>query len=135
MESFMISRLATIAPDLEAAIANARPSLRRRIASVVSSWAADRVGWSYSADAGSLSEILQELDQRYFALQELRESGGCSEAAVMAAFNLARAVSSAVFASEEQASEAAYEAVMATGDLSGVRRVVLSILSGTSPTT
>jgi hypothetical protein len=130
----MISRLATVAPDLEAAIANAEPALRRRVASVVSNWAATRVGWSYPADAGALSAELQELDERYFALQELYETGGCSWAAVMAAFNLARTVGSAVFALGGQASEAVYEAVMATDDLTSVRQVVLSVLRESSST-
>jgi hypothetical protein len=127
-----ISRLASAAPDLEEALDASSRTLRLGVAAHIARWAAERVGWSRPSGPGSLAAITEDLDERYFALQELREQGRCSKAEVSLAFSLARAASSAAFADQGEASEAIYEAISATDDLPGVREAVSSFLAGSS---
>ena len=126
-----ISRLVSIAPDLEAAISAASPAVRVSVASFAASWAAGRVGWSQPGGSVSLATVAEELDDHYLSLQE---SVGGPDAEVTAAFGRARAASCAAFAAEGNASEAVYEAIMATGDLPGARDAISSALSGPSAT-
>ena len=76
--------------------------------------------------------LVEELDSRYFELQELLDEGEKSKADVLVAFRRARAANALAFAVRGEADEAVYEAAASTEDVQALRQVVMEAL-GTSP--
>jgi hypothetical protein len=140
------SRLILTDRDLFARVQSADRVQRRHAAVAVSRWAVSRVALAHpsleyafavlesgvpvsSAVASAVQQLVSELDGKYFELQQQAEAGVVSRAEVIAAFGLARAANSVLFALSEDTAEAAYEASTATDARSEVREVVLSALS------
>jgi hypothetical protein len=81
------------------------------------------------ASASAVVKLASYLDGKYLRLQQqIEESGGVSEAQVLAAFSQARAADSVGYALSGDADEAAYEAIQATDKLPEVHAVVLAAL-------
>jgi hypothetical protein len=95
-------------------------------------WAVGRVGLAHPVIAAALragySEavpvLAAELDDLYLELQGRSDADGPDSPAVLAAFAHARAAAAVVFAAEDQAEEAVYEAALATDAVAELRPVV-----------
>jgi hypothetical protein len=128
----MRTRLNTVAPDLEANVLAMTPDRRRATAWSAARWALGMVQLSHPAiekalltgQADTLASTVEELDERYFILQESKDSGRASEEDVLRAFAVARAVSALEFAMRDEPLEAIYEAGMATDDWPALRSLV-----------
>jgi hypothetical protein len=123
--------------DLDAPLAAAPDAVRVQAGWAVAQWAIQHNGLSHPALAqarlGGPSEpiaaLVEELDNRYFELQELLdEEGERSKADVLAAFRRARAANSLEFAVRGEADEAVYEAAASTEDVGTLRQVVMGAL-------
>ena len=133
----MQSRLSTVAPKLEAALARAgfaksneaalaaaRPATETcNLADVAPELAATRDNLS------SIEALVGVLDEEYFAAHERFENGSAPESAYVVPFCRARAASALAFALRGEASEAVYEAIIATDNLSDVSRTVEHVLA------
>ena len=131
-----MTRLYSIAPDLDFSIA-AAPIDRREVASwEAARWAVQRVGLSIPAineamntgRLGNVPFVIAELDERYFELQELMEAGQGSQDEVIVAFSMARAAQAVGFAASGEHVEAVYEAGIAADDWPGLRALISSCL-------
>jgi hypothetical protein len=139
------SRLTTIDPSLVAALDAAQPTQRRAasLAAVAFAVTANastqpildaalqvlRVGSLADTEIlTAVNELVSQLDDHYFSLAELAESGGASQDTVLVAFQQARAANALAFALAGQADEAIYEAFAATNDVAGLRKLVVSAL-------
>jgi hypothetical protein len=131
------TRLQTVAPDLDKAIAAAPAEVASSAAWAAARWAVEQVGLSHPAIAEALSgtcvgkvpALAARLDKEYFALDN---DGRAPEATVLDVFSKARAASAVEFAARGEAAEAIYEAIIATDDIASVRSVVLSALRPSS---
>jgi hypothetical protein len=152
----MRTRLNTIAPDLDATLAAAPAQSTRQAAWSAARWAVERVGLDHPAvrealtthRLGSVPRLVNELDERYFALSQKREEErdqrymarpeeheeiSVSNEEVRAAFRLARAAAAVEFAASGEPIEAIYEAAHAADEIPAipeVRRLVARSLSG-----
>ena len=76
-----------------------------------------------------IAALVEELDNRYFKLEELLdEEGEGSKADVLVAFRRARAANALEFAVRGEADEAIYEAAAAAEDVQELRQVVMEAL-------
>ena len=124
----MISRLATIAPDLVASLEHQQPRRLRLVAASGAGLAVERVCLSdprLEAALGALREgrlgdtsertgvqcLAREIDEMAWDAQERAEAGGGSREAYVIAFRKARAAAAVGFALEADALTAALEAV------------------------
>ena len=125
------SRLSTIAPDLDDLLRTIPPGFRVYAGWEAARWAVGRVGLEHPVIAAALragySEavpaLAAELDDRYLKLLGLHETSGI-DTEVGTAFAHARAAAAIVFAAEDQAEEAVYEAALATDAVAELRPVV-----------
>ncbi len=117
----MSTRLHTIAPDLEDALAAASAERCREAAWAAARWAAERAGLPADADTHAIHELAEELDNRYL---EMNDGESDSEASVLALFSKARAASAVKFAVLGEPVEAIYEAGIATDDVQTLRTIV-----------
>ncbi len=130
------SRLSAEYPDLSTAIAAAPADRRRRAGWAAAQWAIRVSGLSHpvvaAAEIGgsteAIAEVVEELDDRYFELQELCDEGKCSKADMLAAFAQARAANALEYAMQGDAAEAVYEATVCSDDHSELRKLVASAL-------
>ena len=126
------SRLNTIAPDLDDLLRTIPPGFRVYAGWEAARWAVERVGLEHPIIAGALraeySEsvpvLAAELDDRYLELLGLSEAGDDISPKAQTAFSHARAAAAIVFAAEDQAEEAVYEAALATDAVAELRPVV-----------
>lgn len=121
----MQMRLFTVAPDLVELIDGATEHQRALIGSELAAWALNHssyVGLAPSS-AEEAEKVLNELENEYFRLQELADSGSVSEAQVLVAFSKARAMHAYLFTFSNEVAEVAYEAIMATDDLSRAKAI------------
>ena len=126
-----ISRLSTIAPDLDELLRTIPPGFRVYAGWEAARWAVERVMLEHPVIAAALragySEavpvLAAELDGRYLELLGMSEPGGITPE-VKTAFSHARAAAAIVFAAEDQAEEAVYEAALATDAVAELRPVV-----------
>jgi hypothetical protein len=126
------SRLSTIAPDLDDLLQSIPPGFRVYAGWEAARWAVGRVGLDHPVIAAALragySEavpvLAAELDDQYLELQGRADSAGRDSPAVLTAFAHARAAAAVVFAAEDQAEEAVYEAALATDAVAELRPVV-----------
>jgi hypothetical protein len=129
----MRTRLNTVAPDLEETVLAMTPARRRAMALSAVRWALDLVQLSHpvvekalvTGQADALDAFVRELDERYFLLQESKDSGRVSEEEILRAFALARTVSALEFAIRDEPLEALYEVGIATDNWPALRNVVL----------
>ncbi len=148
----MSTRLDSIAPELVARITGASPQQQRRIAVEAASLAVTAVGLHNPATehalrvlrAGGLDsqvrqaveQLVEQLDETAWDLQEQAEGGRAEQAAYQQAFQRARAASSLAFALADDpqaaALEGVYEAEAATTDLAQVTRIVADIAPETT---
>jgi hypothetical protein len=134
------TRLDTLAPDLDVALRDAPAERRVSAGWLAARWAVDRTGLRNQAvDAAlagvageDLTALADDLDRRYFDLQEAAETDSATERASHAASSMARAVSAVAFAKRGEAVEAVYEAGHATGDWAGLRALLASELGLTA---
>jgi hypothetical protein len=128
----MHSRLATVATDIDQAVAQANPSAATRCGEIAASFALERVGMKDLAEISDdgLAALVASLDEEYFSVQEAVERGLSTRAAELVAFSKARAASAFAYASRGESSEAIYEAIMATDDLAELRALVFGVLNG-----
>jgi hypothetical protein len=129
------SRLSTVAPEIEAALAKMGAEESRAVGWIAARWAIQKVQLSHpvideivssGGRGGALASVVEELDAAYFGLQESRDAGGASEDEVRRAFSLARAASALDFAARGEPLEALYEAGTATGDWAQLGALVTS---------
>lgn len=146
----MTARLATVAADLVQVLERKPSEQLRTVATQVSEWIVGQVELvDPRADAGlaalreaqvgpspardSLKVLVDELDERAWAIQDQSEEGNATQQQYLDAFALARAASAVWFALDSDALQSAldcvYEAQAATGDLAGVRRSLQDLLS------
>ena len=126
------SRLATVNPDLDQAINSASSDRRAQAGWAAAQWAISKTGLSHpvvsaatiGGPAEAIAALVEELDDRYFELQELCDEGGCSNSDVLAAFAQARAASALELAVQGEAAEAVYEAIACSDDASELYRAV-----------
>lgn len=145
----MISRLATIAPDLVASLEHGQPHRLRLVAASAAGLAVERVRLSdprLDAALGALREgrlgdtsertgvqcLAREIDEIAWDAQESAEAGGGPREAYVSAFRKARAAAAVGFALEADALtaalEAVYEAHAAVKDPEALRSVVMTAL-------
>lgn len=132
----MLSRLATVAPKLEAMLSRATPAHARdaalsaaRLATQACNLSAVVPSFNATVDDPAFFEgLVEQFDDEYFAAHERFEAGAAPESAYLVPFCRARAASSLAFALRDEPSEAVYEAIISTDNLSGVTRIVESIL-------
>lgn len=132
------TRLHTIAPSIDAILAKAEASRRGAAGWAAARWAVDRVGLADAAleegfsthDLGTIPSVVEEIDSRYFALQELVDAGHAQHRRdADAAFSCARAASAVEFAARGEAVEAVYEAGVAVDDWASLASVIEAALS------
>lgn len=132
-----MSRLRTIAPDLEDQLRRATAQRQRALAIAAARYALrvmsvddgqfvhvlsalDRNGVLSPEDKRTLNELVEKLDDEYFALSDSTESENAVTGPALLAFRKARAVSAVLFAGNDDsfdaASEAIYEATATTDD-------------------
>ena len=123
----MSTRLSTISPELDETIRKASSEQKYELASAFSEWALRNSLYQgpMPASQSEARVLLERLDSKYWDLQE---SEG-SSTSVAFAFSQARAMNAALFAFGGDASEAAYEAVIATDDLAGAHALAKVVLS------
>lgn len=122
----MPSRLESIAPDIEAQIGSLPLTQSASLAFQVAAWAikqncAENKQLKIAVASGNkaLAEsVSNSYDESYFATQETKPAESLSN------FCCARAASSMAFALANNPSEAIYEAIMATDNISSVRQLV-----------
>ncbi len=145
----VISRLATIAPDLVASLEHQQPRRLRLVAASAAGLAVERVRLSdprLEAALGALREgrlgdtseragvqcLAREIDEIAWDAQERAENGDGSRETYVIAFRKARAAAAVGFALEADALTAAlgavYEAHAAVKDLQALRSVVITAL-------
>ena len=130
------SQLSKQFPDLGSAIDGAPPDRQRLAGWAAAQWAIRISGLSHpvvaAAQIGGSTEaieaLVEELDDRYFELQELCDEGKCSDADVLAAFTQARAANALECAIQGNAADAVYEATACSDDHSELRKLVASAL-------
>ncbi len=125
----MKSRLFNISPELYEEISEATPIIQLEISSALANWALDQVSFTVTAPCTEqkANEILAKLDAEYFKLESLKEAGKATEQEVVEAFSKARAIHSLVFSLNKEPIEAAYEAIIATGNILGAQIIVRNI--------
>ena len=129
------SRLATIAPHLDAALATGDPARCVRAALAAARQAALACGLVQvapdvrltEANLGKLDALVSALDDEYFSLQEQSDRRGPNTDDLVP-FARARAASAAAFALGGEAREAVYEAILATVDAPGITQTVQQVL-------
>jgi hypothetical protein len=134
----MVSRLGSIAPEIEVILASASESLRVRAAFSVARRAIESAGVNHPTINAALNgdchnelqAIVAAFDNEYFTLQEQQEAGACSKETVLAAFSRARAASAVAYACNKKPAEAIYEALGATDDQASVQQLALQVLNG-----
>lgn len=140
-------RLELIAPELSAVLRKATAETQRAVSLAVCNFAMSRNGLIHPAlqegihairegrygdrrVADLLKRLVEELDEKYFDLQDAADDSDDPEA--VAAFRRARTANAFLFAvkedAHEAATEAAYEAHAATEDLEGLRQTILASL-------
>jgi len=118
----MLTRLESIAPEIQIEIERLELPERERLALRIASWAVERVGAeneqlrvAVSAGISSIAEqVASMFDDQYFVAQQKAASDS------LLYFSRARAVSSIVFAIEKNPVEAIYEALIATDDIATI---------------
>lgn len=146
----MVSRLATIAPDLVASLEHQQPRRLRLVAAGAAGLAVERVrlrdprleaalGALREGRLGDTSErtgvqcLAREIDEIAWEAQDRAETGDGSREAYLSAFREARAAAAVGFALEADALtaalEAVYEAHAAVKDLQALRSVVIAALA------
>jgi hypothetical protein len=131
------SRLSLIWPDIDSALGSATTERRGKAAMVAAKWAIQQSGLSHPLltdgdvePSTDLTDIVAELDDRYFELQEMFEDGRCPQSEVLAAFSRACAADSLDSAIRGETADAIYEAAMSSDDNTELRTIVLSALRG-----
>lgn len=141
----MSSRLATIAPDLDQAVAQASPAGQRAVSIAAAEFAVRRTRLTgpeidaalAAARAGRFGDtreraavhaLAERLDERQWAIQDRIDSGQASQEEHLAAFSAARAATALYYALDADtptaALESAYEANAATDDLTELHALV-----------
>jgi len=125
----MKSRLLTISPELFDEISKISPILQLKASKALANWALTQVSYmgTVPCTAKMAEEILANLDKEYFKLQGLNEVGKATDQEVLQAFSKARAIHSLLFSIHEEPLEAAYEAIMATENISEACVIVKNI--------
>lgn len=119
----MVSRLFSIAPDLDKALTTARRECSCAAAWAAARWAADSVGLPHTShNSQTIRELVERLDEEYFAVNQTSPQAG------LAAFSKARAANAIEFAYLDQPHEAVYEAAIATDDIPTLRAIIDSSL-------
>jgi hypothetical protein len=125
------TRLATEAPDLDEALRDAATERRASAGWLAARWAVDRTGLRdervdavLSGVDGDLTPVVDDLDRRYFDLEETNGADEVSDGF----FSMARAASAVAFAQRGQPEEAVYEAGHATGDWAALRDLLAPCL-------
>ena len=125
----MKSRLSTVAPDLDDTI-NISSDLRRNsISLALAEWALSQVHFKGEvpqsvSDAGV---ILDALEENYYELQKMEESGRATQQEVLSIFVKARAINALLLHFKGETAEAAYEAIIATDDVVGACEIANKI--------
>lgn len=148
------SRLESTFPELARAVEGASAAQRRDAALAASALAVEQTGLRNVAVDAALQELrsnrtvddsrrselhalVEELDEAYWSMQELVESGAAAGSDAVAAFRQARAAASVAFATETDARTAAleglYEAVAAIDDVAVVARATAPALGEPEP--
>jgi hypothetical protein len=132
----VVSRLATLAPELEEALLKTTAERRATIGLAAAKWAIERTGLKDPVvlealsgnQSASLTSVIATLDERYFRLKEEADEGRGVPLEWQRVFSAARAASAVDFAIRGNASEAIYEAAQATDHLVVFREFILKEL-------
>lgn len=124
----MISRLASLAPDIKKALASLPRPRKTAITIKISLWAVEKLGAKNeevnsiikSNDAALAESLAMHYDELYFKTE------GTNPTDSLQYFCLARAVSSLAFAFSGSNEEAVYEAIIATNDLPSILKILNS---------
>ena len=133
----MRSRLSAIAPDVEVALSRAAFGKSNEAALAAARLATQTCNLAAVAprlvptleNVSSIDALVETLDAEYFSAHEKFENGLLPESAYLVPFCRARAASALAFALRGEASEAVYEAIMATDDPVKVSRTVEEALA------
>lgn len=128
----MPSRLESIAPEIEAQLGSLSLAQRTSLALQVATWTIEQncaenseLMVAVASGNKALAEsVSNSFDENYFATQEINPVESLRN------FCCARAASSLAFALANNLSEAIYEAIIATDDISAVQQLVNKGVSG-----